>query len=359
VTDGIEFVYPRYLFPPRGFRSWYGPLFLACARPAFERALAEFQPDVIYTPWAYPDGWAAVELGHRAGLPVVITVRGSDVLLAHSFRGRAQRTAEALRRADAVVAISRDLAQHVLAFGTDPRRVQVICHGIDPASFYPGPREEARARLRLSGDEPLILSIGNFVPVKGTDVLIEACARLAHQGLRFQCCLIGDGTLRRCLEEQIARLGVGERVRLLGRLPNEKLPDWYRSAHVFALASYSEGIPSVLLEAAACGTPFVATRVGGIPEVADLGVSRLVAPGDPAALAEALAAFVTAPPGQHKAPAPFRRSHADVASELLGVFQQAIQSYTATTLAPGSGGRPGMAPAAPPDSEPAKQRAIA
>src|SRR5581483_6433525 len=118
----------------------------------------------------------------------------------------------------------------------------------------------------LPEDRPLVLFIGNLVPVKGVEVLIDACSRLAGRGVRFTACLIGQGPLRGKLEGQIARLGLGECVRLVGGLPHHQLGDWYRAAGVFVLPSYSEGVPSVLLEAAACGTRVVASEVGGIPE---------------------------------------------------------------------------------------------
>jgi glycosyltransferase involved in cell wall biosynthesis len=332
VCDGIETVYPRYLFPPKVFRSWHGYFFRESVRTVFQRAVSEFRPNLVFAPWGYPDGWAAVDLGHQAGLPVVIRVRGSDVLLADPRRGRGRPTAEGLQRADAIVAVSRHLAERVIEFGAAPSRVHVIYNGIDPRAFHPGSQAEARTRLGLKEKEPLIIFIGNLIPLKGPDVLVEACARLARQGLSFSCCLIGQGSLRAWLAEEITRLGLGERVRLVGVLSHAQLPDWFRSADVVALPSHSEGIPAVLFEAAACGTPFVATRVGGIPEIADIGISQLVPPGNPAALATALAPFLTATPEQPNKPVAFRRSHADMVAELLSVFEQAIQRYSSADL---------------------------
>src|SRR5262249_15186066 len=154
-----------------------------------------------------------------AGLPVVIKVHGSDILLLGRYPRRRKRTVEALRGADAVVAVSRDLAERGVALGAEARRGRGVFGGLRPAPVPPGPAGEARARLGLNGGGAVLLSVGNLVPVKGPDVLIEACARLARQGLRFTCHLIGQGPLRRSLEQQVARLGLSERVRLLGALP--------------------------------------------------------------------------------------------------------------------------------------------
>jgi glycosyltransferase involved in cell wall biosynthesis len=319
--DGIEVEHPRYFYPPKCLRRWYGHFFRESVRSTFRRTLTEFRPDVIYSPWAYPDGWAAVELGHQAGLPVVIKVHGSDVLLLSECPQRKPGTVSALRRADAVIAVSQDLAERVVNLGALPSRVQVIYCGIDPTLFYPAPRSEARARLGLPQDEPILLFIGNLVPVKAVDVLLDAWARLTRGGVRFRGYCIGQGRLQASLEARIRDLGLGERVRLLGTRPHDQLPDWYRAASAFVLPSYSEGVPNVLLEATACGTPFVASRVGGIPEIAHLGPSRLVPPGDAAVLADAIREVLGQAPKQALPGSGKTRSHAQAVSELIGVFE--------------------------------------
>ncbi|MDB5309376.1 MAG: family glycosyltransferase [Gemmataceae bacterium] len=296
--DGIPVKHPRYLYPPKVLRNWYGHFFRRSVRAAFERTCAAVRPDVVLAPWAYPDGWAAVELGGRAGVPVVIKVHGCDILCGgaglDSDPPRMRRTADALRRADGVIAVSRHLADIVIRLGASPDRVHVVYDGIDPTVFHPAPLAEARARLALPLDAPMILFVGNLVPVKGIEVLLDACSLLARRGAKFTANLIGQGPLKGALEAQVQRLGLGAHVRLRGGLPHHQLGDWFRAATVFALPSYSEGVPSVLLEAAACGTPFAASRVGGIPEIAHLAPSRLVSPGDPAALADALASSFAA-----------------------------------------------------------------
>jgi glycosyltransferase involved in cell wall biosynthesis len=329
--NGITVDHPRYIYPPKILRGWYGYCFRESVRPAFRRALAEFRPDLVFAPWAYPDGWAAVELGHRAGLPVVIKVHGSDILQLSLYPRRSRGTIEALRRADGIIAVSHDLKGRVVALGADPDRVRVVYDGIDPGRFHPGPRDAARARLarEIAMQGRVVLFIGNLVPVKGLEVLIDAFARLAGQGVDFTGLLIGQGPLRSRLEGRLAGQGLGHRVRLLGPRPHDQLPDWYRAADLFVLPSFSEGVPVVLLEAAACGTPFVATRVGGIPEIAHLGASRLVPAGDAEALSEAIRDGLADGPGP---PPPDRhavRSHADAASDLADFFEQVVASRVA------------------------------
>jgi glycosyltransferase involved in cell wall biosynthesis len=336
MCDGITVDHPRYLYPPKVLRGWYGHCFRESVRPAFRRALAEFRPDLVFAPWAYPDGWAAVRLGHRAGLPVVIKVHGSDILGLARYPRRSRGTVEALRQADGIVAVGQDLKERVVALGADPGRVRVIYDGIDAELFHPGPRDAARARLakELELRGPVVLYVGNLVPVKGLEVLIDAFARLAGQGAAFTGLLIGQGPLWSRLEDQVARRELRDRVKLLGPWPHNRLPDWYRAADLFVLPSYSEGVPVVLLEAAACGTPFVASRVGGIPEVAHLVASRLVPTGDAAALAAAIRAGLAGHLGPPTRERDAVRGHAEAVSDLIDLFEQVLAGRVAVRPAP-------------------------
>jgi glycosyltransferase involved in cell wall biosynthesis len=125
---------------------------------------------------------------------------------------------------------------------------------------------------------------------------------------------------------------LGDRVRFVGPVLNELLPDWYRAADVVVLPSRSEGVPNVLLEAAACGTPFVASRVGGIPEIAHLGPSRLVPPGDVESLATALKASLALPRPTPSGTPP--RTRADAAHDLIEVLGRVCRTtQTHTPLA--------------------------
>jgi glycosyltransferase involved in cell wall biosynthesis len=328
--------HPRFYFPPKVLRRTYGRLFELSVRRVFRRRVAEFRPDLVLAAWAYPDGWAAVRLAHRAGLPAVVQVLGSDVLVLAGHPKRRELTFDALRAADGVIAVSRDLARRVIDGGVDPHKVRVIYGGVDPTVFHPGPKLDARRRVGLEPDgDPVLLFVGNLLPVKGIDVLIDACSVLARAGLRFDCRIIGQGPLAGSLQAQIDRLGMGGRVTLLGPKPQRELPDWYRAADVFVLPSHSEGVPNVLLEAAACGRPCVATRVGGVPEIGDRGDIRLVPPADPAALAGAVREVLAGPDRPRPAAPP--RTWTESIDE-LEQFLAGVLTRTATR-------RPSLVPA--------------
>jgi glycosyltransferase involved in cell wall biosynthesis len=239
-------------------------------------------------------------------------------------------TGETLSAADAVIAVSQNLSERAIAMGADPANTHVIYQGVDTNLFHPGSREAARENLGLSSDEPLLLFVGNLVPVKGPDILLDALALLKLTSLRFQCVLIGDGPQRAWLRARINSLGLNRRVRLVGQIPLEQLPEWYRSADLVVLPSRSEGVPNVLRESIACGTPFIASRVGGVPEIAS--EDSLVPPGDPSALAARIASFFAS--GRHQtAPKSKHGSWTEAAGALAAVLRGIVNSSSKMTRA--------------------------
>lgn len=317
VTDGMIVHHPRFAYPPKFLRVWHGRFFVQSVRRCFTEVVRDWRPDVVLGCWAYPDGWAAVQLAREAGLPVAIKVHGSDVLTVGDYPAKRRRTVETLTGADAVVAVSKHLRERAIEMGADPLRTRVVYNGVDTGLFMPGNGEEARRRLGITTGAPLILAVGNLVHVKGFDVLLKALSTVAD-AIPFQCAVVGGGPLERELQREVNDLGLGDRVRLVGARPLSELATWYRASSLLVLPSRSEGIPNVLLEAMACGTPFIASRVGGVPEIA--GEGALVAPEDPAALAGKIREVLSGG-GVRTAPAAcVARSWSDSARALAGVL---------------------------------------
>jgi teichuronic acid biosynthesis glycosyltransferase TuaC len=217
--------------------------------------------DLVDGQFLYPDGVAAAHMARWLGLPLVLTARGSDVNLAMDERIAGRSIHWAIDRARAVIAVSSALGSAMIDRGVPPEKVFVIRNGVDLAMFSPVNKSEARSKTGLAGQ--VLLSVGNLVPEKGHDLTIAALARMPDATL----VLIGAGPEQGRLEKLASTLGVVGRIRFVGPVAQSELALWYSAADLTVLASTREGMPNVLLESLACGTPVVASRVGGTPEV--------------------------------------------------------------------------------------------
>jgi glycosyltransferase involved in cell wall biosynthesis len=134
----------------------------------------------------------------------------------------------------------------------------------------------------------ILVWVGRMVAVKALDVLLDAIAELTPAWPKLRLYLIGDGPLRRSLESKVAALNLSSHVVFTGRVAHRDLPEYYRAADATVLPSEWEGMPNTLIESHACGTPFVASAVGAIPQLA-ADLDELVTPGDRGQLAAAIA----------------------------------------------------------------------
>jgi len=191
----------------------------------------------------------------------------------------------AARRAAAVITVSAALKERLVALGGLAEQIEVLRNGVDLALFRPN-GEPVVGR-------PVLLAVGNLVPLKGHRLLVEALPLLPD----CELVIAGDGPERGNLEKLAAQLGVADRLRLLGRVPQQELPALYSAARLLVLPSSHEGWPNVLLEAMACGTPVVASDIPGIREIVqDPVAGRLLSERNPRALADAVTALLADPP---------------------------------------------------------------
>lgn len=240
------------------------------------------RPDVVHLHFASASARNFYAAAPWLGFRTVLTCHGSDLL-----RTLPQDTAHLraiLSGADALTAVSTDLAARIdeICGGPEGGKVMVIPNGVDTRFWHPAPAVEEPSRPNR------IITVGRLEPVKGFDLLIDALARLptALGGTRLT--LVGEGSQREALEHRARAAGIAERVDFAGRLPREEIRARLHAADLFVMPSRSEGTPLALLEAMASGLACLATEVGGIPGAAQ-GAARLVAPDDPAALAQAMA----------------------------------------------------------------------
>lgn len=206
--------------------------------------------DLVDGHYLYPDGVAAFYVAQKFSRPLVLTARGSDVnYWMEQPKPRADMM-RAMEYAGKIICVSEDLKKKLISHGVDRDKLVVITNGIDHDIFNPdaGPSEDE-----------YYLSVGNLVPLKGHDIILEAFSERPNDKL----IIIGAGPEEKALKEQVRGLDVT----FIHHVNQRELAAYYAGARATLLMSSSEGMPNVVLESLACGTPVIATNVGGIPEV--------------------------------------------------------------------------------------------
>jgi teichuronic acid biosynthesis glycosyltransferase TuaC len=263
IRYGLHVDYPRYPQLPKIGMSAAPLALFASVLPVLRRQLRGGRDfDLIDAHYFYPDGVAAVLLGRALGRPVVVTARGSDLNLIAEYAIPQGWIRWSARHADGLVAVSRGLKQRLANLGIAEERVHVLRNGVDPALFRPTDRDAARQALGLT--RPTLLAVGNLVRLKSHRTMVEALVGLPAVDL----VIVGEGPERAAIEALARERQVADRVRLLGHVPQDRLPDIYSAADLLLLVSTHEGWPNVLLESMACGgTPVIASDVDAIADI--------------------------------------------------------------------------------------------
>jgi teichuronic acid biosynthesis glycosyltransferase TuaC len=248
--------------------------------------------NLIDAHFAYPDGHAATKLGRWLGLPVTVTLRGTEMPQSRN-PALVPKLKEVFRDADRIITVSDSLRRLALSLGLAEERGQVVGNGVDADKFAPVSRQEARARYRLAENAKVLVTVGGLVERKGFHRVIACLPELLKSHADLHYLVVGgpcpEGDMSQALKDQATALGLGDRVHFLGAIPPEGLKWPLSAADVFVLSTRNEGWANVILEAMACGLPVVASDVGGNAEVVcrpELG--EIVPFDDQAALTEAL-----------------------------------------------------------------------
>jgi len=269
IQQGIRVYHPRFLSLPGLLRRLDGVSMAMCSYFLMRRLRRE-GARLIDAHFGYPDGDAATRLGRWLGLPVTITLRGTEV--PHSRNPALRRPLmRALGTAARVFSVSGSLQRLALELGVDASKTEVVGNGVDTDVFHPVGRAVARARYGLPEQARVMISVGGLVERKGMHRVIDCMPALMvnHPDLHYLIVggASGEGDLRAELEAQVVRLGLVGRVHFLGTLPPEALKWPLSAADLFTLATRNEGWANVFLEAMACGLPVITTDVGGNAEV--------------------------------------------------------------------------------------------
>ncbi len=282
-------MHPRYFYPPKVLRSQYDSFYWRSILSSIKHCERSFQPDLVLGYWLHPDGAAAQRAADHFRVPCVVFSGGSDLRRLPRDPRRRCAIERVLTQADRLIVVSHDLSSVAIELGTDPNKIDVIYRGVDRTQFHQRNRADARDRCGLAKNGIVLLWSGRFELVKNPLMLIHAAAHWKKRwGDRLQVLVAGDGSMRGEMRKLRRQLGLENCVRFEGSLDQNNLAVRYSAADVMVLTSHSEGIPNVLLESIASGVPFVATDVGGVSEIATLGLDRLVEDNDLDALVDAV-----------------------------------------------------------------------
>lgn len=279
-ANSLQVFHPTFRYPPRILRRWHD-IFLWRSIAGLIEQQRQWRADIVLGYWLHPDGAVAVRAARLLNVPCVLMSGGSDLRLLAAVEPLRTAIAEVLLSADRIVVVSNELAHHAHRLGVPDGRLDVIYRGVDQDCFRPLDAAAARKRCKLDRSDVVILWVGRMEEVKNPQLFVRAATAWRERwGNRFRAVMIGDGSARSSVARLCTQLGLGECIEMISSVSQPQLAHYYNAANAVVLTSHSEGIPNVLLEAMACGTPFVATNVGGVPEIAEAGIDRLVPVGD-------------------------------------------------------------------------------
>ena len=275
----------------RGAAYLAAPLALAAGWRAARKIARRHHATMMHGHWVIPGGVTAAYAAPH--LPLVISLHGSDVYVAERLAPARVAARHAFARAGYVTACSDDLARRAIALGAATDRIETVPYGVDTARFHPDAnlRSLRRRELGLDDSTPLCLAAGRLVHKKGFEYLIDAVPDVPGLVLA----IVGEGTLSEVLRTRAEAQGVASRVRFLGNQTQDRVGEYFAAADVICAPSVRDdsgnvdGLPNVVLEAMASGTPLVTTAAGGIGAVIQHErTGLLVAQRDARALADAI-----------------------------------------------------------------------
>jgi len=298
-------------------------------------------PSSVLASWLYPDGTATAMAFKAIGVPVWTMILGTDRFHL-DVASRRDSILQADQHTVGYICVSQNIAKDAEAKGLPGDKIHVVRNGVDRARFRRIPHDEAISRLpdpipeasssppHTTDLRPLVLFIGNLIPIKAPDIALRAFSELLSRSSTScpgspasgpQLVFIGDGPMKSSLESMACELGIRDSVRFLGRRPHAEIPLWLNAADCLLLSSQSEGMPNAVTEALACGCAVVATDVGACREMlTSQPCCRVVPVNDPQVAGDALNSVLQEAAQTQERPT-FTRTWADMAQDILALIK--------------------------------------
>jgi len=316
-VDTLYFHYPAIPVLSRPVNGWN-------LERRLKPLIRTHEPDIILSYWIYPDGYAALRVGKKLGVPVVVKAIGSDLNCIPN-RFQLQKLQYVLKHADKVLTVSDALRRKAIALGAEENQTTAILNGCDISIFHPQAKHECCQALNLPQDRKVVLYVGRLDVLKGLVELVRACAALSRSMASLHLVMVGEGPAKKVIEQLAAKLDFSSKLQLVPPASSSVIAKWMNACDVFALPSYNEGCPNVVIEALRCGRPVVATRVGGIPELVGEREGLLVEAQDEQALTQALELCLSRTWSTSEIAAAHGRSWEDVAKQVHGICENLQQ----------------------------------
>jgi len=291
----IKVRYTPFFYTPLVGRSLYSVMMFLSLWLFQGSWLRRSQAECMLTAWAYPDAIAGALIARYLRIPFIVKVHGSDINVYAHYKLRAAQIGYTMQRSHGVLSVSEDLKTKICQLGVDYDKVHVVYNGVNRECFFYRDMKDTRVTLDIELNTKIILFVGNILESKGVLDLLQAFEKVYHILSNVFLYYIGDGGDAIRITAFSQEKGLKERVTLLGERDHKDIALWYAAADLVALPSHREGVPNVLLEAMACGTPVLATRIGGIPEVISEDVGVLVEAHDIESIASGLLQALSKP----------------------------------------------------------------
>ncbi|GAB6098059.1 glycosyltransferase [Desulfatiferula olefinivorans] len=262
--DGLEVLYPKYLSMPFFHIRWYS-YYCALLLENIKNYIKI--SDIINVEWIYPDCFVANKFAKKYNKKVVITVHGNEALGYFESSGRRKKYIQSLREADHIICVSNDLKNKITYdYKILDHKISVIPNGIDIKKFHILNKDKALSKLsvEIPSDVKVCVCVARLSEEKDLHTLIKSISFI-KKGLKLF--IIGDGPLKKELQNFITSLRLWNSVCLVGPVPHDEIINWLNAADIFCMSSTREGCPVVIHEALACGVPVISSDVGGIPDI--------------------------------------------------------------------------------------------
>jgi D-inositol-3-phosphate glycosyltransferase len=305
----LDFNFPAFTTHPLSTSTTFGSLsddqrarYLAAFQRKIQEEVTSFKPDIVHAHHGWVIGAALAELD----VPFVISLHGTEHYGFTHYPAYRELARQGLRQADRVLALTEvERAQAIETYELDPDRVIVITSGVDTTLFKPAAAEvrfngldlisrriHSAGSAIMPGHRPIIFAGSKLTAIKGNDVLLRAAAIYSQIPERPLTIIAGEGDERPRLEVLCAELNLRDDVIFVGHQSVAQMVDWYNAAEVTVLASRLDWFPLVVLESLACGTPVIASAVGGLAQLVSSNIGRLFSAGDYATLATHVIDFI-------------------------------------------------------------------